>query len=251
MIDMCKPISMCGIFAREIAEDVMWVGKETANSVGYLTQSAVCITADMCKEVGGLRSVAGAISSTVKALDLFGVPVGAFDAVARTCDSVNKGLGGIHVIHRLNEFATGKAYSTMFYLASRIAFLVKDTLNFIDFMENLGVIAAGTANAGFAKFAEFSGISVTSKSISPTFEYVGWGLDTANNLAAWNEDWQRRGWDSLDLSRGLSLAIDVTKLTAITLANSNNFWLKAIRLGALFGVSAVHIVRTTHRHLTA
>lgn len=249
MINVLKPVKVCADFAQDRAEDALWVGKMASGSVVVLTRAVVGITAEMCKEVGGLRSVAGAISAAVNALDLFGVPVAAFAGVVKACDSANKSFGGIHVVHRLNEFATGKAYSSAFYLVSRISFLVKDTLSFVQFIEGLALISAGTAKAHFAAFSQWSGIAITPQSISPTFEYFGWGLDAANNLANWHRDWQVRGWESLTLDRGFSLALDVTKLTAISLATSNATWLKAIRFAALFGTSAVHIGRATHRYL--
>lgn len=249
MINVLKQVKVCTDFAQNRAEDALWAGKKASDGVVVLTRGVIGITAEMCKEVGGLRSVAGAISALVNALGLFGVPVAVFAGVVKACDSANKSFGGIHVVHRLNEFATGKAYSSAFYLVSRISFLVKDTLTFVQFIEGLALISAGTAKAHFAAFSEWSGIVITPQSISPTFEYFGWGLDAANNLANWHKDWQSKGWDSLTLDRGFSLALDVTKLTAISLASSNATWLKALRFAALFGTSAVHIGRATHRYL--
>lgn len=247
MIDVCRVAITIGDFSQERAQDVQWLGKK-AYGVGL---SVISITAELFKEVGGLRSVAGAVSAVVKGLDLFGVPVKHFDGAVKACESLNKGLGGVHVIQRLNEFATGKAFSSAYYLASRICFLVKDTLSFVDFMEGLSLISAGTSKNVFANISALIGQEVTSASISPTFEYVGWGLDTANNLALFSQDWERRGWDSLTWERGFSLALDATKLTAIGLKGSSNFYLKAIQLGALVGVSAVHIGRAIKRHVDA
>lgn len=249
MINVLKQVKICADFAQDRAEDALWIGKKASGGVVVITKGVVGITAEMCKEVGGLRSVAGAISAFINALGLFGVPVAFYAGVVSACDSVNKGFGGIHVVHRLNEFATGKAYSSAYYLASRVSFLVKDTLSFVQFIEGLALISAGTAKRHFAVFSEWSGITITPQSISPTFEYFGWGLDAANNLANWHRDWQKSGWDSLTLDRGFSLALDVTKLTAISLASSSATWLKLVRFAALFGTSAVHIGRATHRYM--
>ena len=251
MVDMISPINWCVGRAQEGAENAFSAGKKACGSVVVISLDVVGITADMCKDVGGLRALAGAISATVNALDLFGAPVAVFMVLAKTCDSLNKGFGGIHVINRVNEFATGKAFGSTLYLASRIAFLVKDTLSFVTFLEGLALISAGTAKGCFENISECIGFTITSQSISPTFEYVGWGLDATNNFIELQGRWQEEGLKCLAGDLGFRIALDITKLTAITLASSNVVVFKAVRLGALFGTSAVHIARAVERHMSA
>jgi hypothetical protein len=251
MVDMINPINWCVGCAQDGSQRAFGAGKKACDNVVVISQNVVGITAEMCKDVGGLRAIAGAISATVNALDLFGAPVAVFMVLAKTCDGVNKGFGGIHVINRVNEFATGKAYSSTLYLASRVAFLVKDTLSFVTFLEGLALISAGTAKGCFENISEHIGFTVTSQSISPTFEYVGWGLDAMNNFVELKGRWQEEGLSCLAGDLGFRIALDLTKLTAITLASSNVVVFKAIRFGALFGTSAVHITRAIERHVSA
>ena len=259
MVRLNELASLCVDYAQKYANEAYSVGTKAVKGI-------VGITAEMCKEVGGLRAVAGAVSSTVGALKLIGVDVEPFEGAAKACETAGKGLGSVHVVQRANEFATGKAFNTgrnsdsrMVYLASRICFLVKDALSFALFLEGLAVVAAGTAKGYFDTFSKWSGITVTPQSISPAFEFVGWGLSAAKNLADFKAEWnevidvegvrRERRWGSLTPERIFSLALDVCKLTAILLASSDVKWQKALRFGALFGVSAVHVGRATHKYL--
>ncbi len=243
MICVLQPVSAAGDFAKQRASDALWVTKNT-------TKGIITITANMCKEVGGLRSLAGMISSIIGALDLCGYPVEGFKILAKTCDSASKGLGGVHVMHRIEEFASGNAYKTSLFLASRITFLVKDTLSFISFLEDLALISAQTCSGCFSQVSDWIGVTITAKSISPTFEFMGWGLDTANNINKWHDDIQEHGfWATCNPERGLTFALDLTKLTAICLASSTDFWLRAVSLGARFGMGAVKLTTLTIKHV--
>ena len=212
-------------------------------------RAVVEIPAKMCQEVGPLRGIAGAISSLIDGLALFGQSADRYTGLSKACASFNKAMGGISIVSRLSFFTTDRAFDNILVTMSKVMFVVKDFLSFHTFLQGLSIISGSTANYVFSKASDICGGVVTAKSVASTFDYMGWGLDAANNLAEWHRDWKQDGWDSLSWKRGFALSTDVFKLTAITLASGTTFWAQAIRYGALFGVGAVGIARATHSYI--
>lgn len=243
MVDLVRQASLAGEYITDAANYTGWAIKKGS-------QAVVGISAELFKEVGGLRSLAGAVSASIKALDLFGLPVSAYDTLVQTCDSFNKAMGGIHVVQRINQFNTDKV-NNLLYLTSRIFFISKDILAAVDFLESQAIIAAGTAKAVFAKFSDWSGIPVTPQSISPTFEYVGWGTDLSFHLAAWAKDYNDKGfYQSLSWERGFDIATATTKIIALGLTGSSDWVLRLVRLSAMIGSSMSYFGRATYKYLT-
>lgn len=211
-----------------------YVGAEKTVAVG---SAAVAITSKLCEEVGGVRALAGAVSSVIRALELLGKPVGALLPLAKTLETANKGLGVPHVFQRIHELTLDKTYKSMVFITSRISFLVKDVLTFYKFLQDMAIVSVATG-----KLASLS-------NLAPAFEYTGWGLDASQNLTDLYKDWKVKGAESLTFDRGCSLALDLTKLAAISFASGTTVTYQALRLGALFGTSAVKMTQQIHKHV--
>ena len=165
----------------------------------------------------------------------------------------NKGFG---VLHGLNEVgAIAKMIKTRTHegavvVASKICFLVKDTLTIIAFFEKCAVLAAGTAQNAVTRLTSWTGLSLVADSFGRTFEYHGWSLSATHHIAAWQNDAQvvpagKKDavgyWNSLHKGRVLDLALDATKLLGIGLANSPA--LAPLQFVAFLGQSTVAITR--------
>lgn len=219
---------------QRVASSYAWSGVKTVASIGA---AGVHITSELCKEVGGVRSLAGGVSSVIRGIELFGKDVGGFATLATTLETANKGLGVPHVFQRIHEFTLDKTYQTANYLAARISFLVKDVITFVKFMQDMAIVSVSTAKMNFLS------------SVAKPFEYTGWGLDASHNISVLYRDWQVNGSASLTLNRGCAIALDLAKLGAISFEGGTTVTLKALRLVALFGTSAVKMVQQVHKHV--
>ncbi|MCE5294410.1 MAG: hypothetical protein LLF94_07325 [Chlamydiales bacterium] len=238
------------VATRRAANIAYLVGARAAYVVGgvvrqvaVIASDLISITADMCKDVGGLRGLTGMVSSTIKAKGLFkyNVSEGALN-VAAACDGLNSGLGAVVLVgtvDKLNmELSKPAHLRSNLLVASHVAQLGKGILVGWNFLEGLAVISANTSKDFFANVSKEIGSTVTSASIAPAFEFAGWGLDAAHNVSVAVHAIQTGGILNINRRTTLGLAIDATKLVAIGLKNTNNPTLKVVQLAALFGTGA-------------
>ncbi|MBS0633922.1 MAG: hypothetical protein JSR37_00485 [Verrucomicrobia bacterium] len=223
---------------QRVASSYAWSGVKTVASIGA---AGVHITSELCKEVGGVRSLAGGVSSVIRGIELFGKDVGGFATLATTLETANKGLGVPHVFQRIHEFTLDKTYQTANYLAARISFLVKDVITFVKFLQDMAVVSISTAKMNFLT------------SWAKPFEYTGWGLDASHNISELYKEWGTKDKQGniryLTFDRGCVIALDLAKLGAISFEGGATVTLKALRLVALFGTSAVKMVQQVHKHV--
>lgn len=192
---MCNPIQAV---SRAI-DFTVWAGQKT-------TQGVVNITADITKDVGGVRALAAGVTTAVEALELWGVPVSSLASLVQTCKSFNKGMAGINILSRAGEFADGRAFSNILRMASRIAFICYDFLTSLEWLENMSLISAGTANAIAMPI-----FGTTAGKILPTVSFVAFATDLAEQVH--NLVYEGPKWDT-----GFSIGSDVARLTMISLS---------------------------------
>lgn len=239
----------CRTFNDALASAI-WVGKETVEMGKKTLRGVVTITANMCKDVGNLRALAGMIGAFVEALDLNHYSVKAFGVLPQSCKSFNKAMGGIHVAVRANEFANGSAFASGARLISRVAFIARDVLSCLEFLESQAIIAAGTASK-----TAFTVFRTSAQSIIPTLDLIGWSADSSLHLHDLIRNVQNSRRDGLPWYKGLTwesgfhLTMDATKLVAISLTGKTRYALQMIRLGAIIGSGAVVFARAVKNYV--
>ncbi len=251
----------------ELARNFGNSAKVAATTVGSFAgrtfKAIVLITADVCKEVGGLRGVAGGISALVRLSGLLGFNVSRFETLAETCETGNSALGAIHFTGPISDIFSGKADSAevgqnkRLWLASRYLFLAKDAITITKFTESLGLIAAGTAKTAFAKFSNFTGVNVTADGLSGALEYAGWGAELTRHIVDWSNDWKAAKaqghniWSTFTWKRGFDITFNLGKLGGIILKSRLGQLTQTLRFISLLAVTCVTFGRATHRYLSA
>ncbi len=236
MVDMIERLKTYG-------NNALWFGKETGKAV-------VGTVAETVKEPGGVRALAGGTFAAIGLMDHKGFDTTGLQTIKDRCADANAGLGVLHIVNVLNDFATGKAQVNTTVLISKICFLVKDTLTALAFLEKCALIAAGTAQNCVSKLTGWTGISLAAESVGKTFEYHGWAFSAVHHLSDWQNAASQESketqapvgyWNSLSKNRALELALDATKLLGIGLMNSPQF--KTLQYLAFIGQSTVAITR--------
>jgi len=210
--------------------------KDIGSSIGY---HVTCVTKNMAKNANDIRAIVGSISASIGLVSLWMAVAEPFKNLGSTCEEANKGLGFLHVFHSFGEFAAGKATDSGLHCAGKIVLTFKNIIGFMQFLEQLAVISAGTCQG-------------VVKDVAVKLEIVGHSLILTHNLFAFKDAVEQEGFQqALTWERGFDISKDVLKLAAISLTFAGSgIWIESARFVALLGVSGVHIGRAVHDHLT-